>query len=126
KKVAAVVSPEAKLATGYSIQFKKSGKTAQWCGDYTSILDLAEANGVSIPSGCRAGSCGTCQVAVFSGEIDYIEQSDFETNPGTRLTCIGARRAISCSTSKVGGNCGRGSIGPIRLMRPIGPIARPL
>ncbi len=93
KKVAAVVSPEAKLATGYSVQFKKSGKTAQWCGDYTSILDLAEANGVSIPSGCRAGSCGTCQVAVFSGEIGYIEQSDFETNPGTRLTCIGAPKS---------------------------------
>jgi len=93
KKVAAVVSPEAKAATGYSIQFKKSGKTAQWCGDYTSILDLAEANGVSIPSGCRAGSCGTCQVAVFSGEIDYIEKCDFETNPGTRLTCIGAPKS---------------------------------
>ena len=90
KKVAAVVAPGAALPTGYAIQFKKSGKTVQWCGDYTSILDLAEANGISIPSGCRAGSCGTCQVAVFSGEIGYIENSDFETERGTRLTCIGA------------------------------------
>ncbi|MEP6820789.1 MAG: 2Fe-2S iron-sulfur cluster-binding protein [Chthoniobacterales bacterium] len=93
KKVAAVVSPDAKVPTGYAIQFKKSGKTLNWCGDHHSILDLAEANGVSIPSGCRAGSCGTCQVAVFSGEIDYIEKSDFETERGTRLTCIGAPKS---------------------------------
>ncbi|MEO5722614.1 MAG: 2Fe-2S iron-sulfur cluster-binding protein [Chthoniobacterales bacterium] len=93
KKVAAVIAPGAQVPTGYSIQFKKSGKTAKWCGDYTSILDLAEASGVTIPSGCRAGSCGTCQVAVFSGEIDYIEKSDFETERGTRLTCIGAPKS---------------------------------
>ena len=93
KKIAAVVAPGAAAPTGYAIQFKKSGKTVNWCGDYTSILDLAEANGISIASGCRAGSCGTCQVAVFSGEVDYIEKSDFETNPGTRLTCIGAPKS---------------------------------
>ncbi len=93
KKIAAVVAPEAGAATGYAIQFKKSGKTVKWCGDQISILDLAEANGISIASGCRAGSCGTCQVAVLSGELDYIEKSDFETNPGTRLTCIGAPKS---------------------------------
>ncbi|MGI9088914.1 MAG: 2Fe-2S iron-sulfur cluster-binding protein, partial [Chthoniobacterales bacterium] len=93
KKVAAVVAPGAQVASGFAIQFKKSGKTVNWCGDHTSILDLAEANGINIPSGCRAGSCGTCQVAVFSGDVGYIEQSDFETNPGTRLTCIGAPKS---------------------------------
>ena len=93
KKIAAVVAPGAAVPTGFAIQFKKSGKTLHWCGDHTSILDLAEANGISIPSGCRAGSCGTCQVAVFSGEIDYIDKSDFETDHGTRLTCIGAPKS---------------------------------
>ena len=93
KKIAAVVAPGAAAPTGYAIHFKKSGRTVNWCDDQTSILDLAEANGISISSGCRAGSCGTCQVAVFSGEVDYIEKSDFETNPGTRLTCIGAPKS---------------------------------
>jgi hypothetical protein len=93
KKIAAVAAPEAAAETGYAIQFKKSGKTLKWCGDHTSILDLAEANGISIASGCRAGSCGTCQVAVFSGEIDYIEKSDYQTDAGTRLTCIGAPKS---------------------------------
>ena len=54
---------------------------------------FAEANGIAIPCGCRAGSCGTCQVAVFSGEVAYTEKSDFETTPGTRLTCIGTPRS---------------------------------
>ncbi len=93
KKVAAVISPEAREATGFAVQFKKSGQTLKWCGEHTSILDLAEAHGINIPSGCRAGSCGTCQVAVFSGTVDYIERSDFETEPGTRLTCIGAPKS---------------------------------
>ncbi len=93
KKIATIVAPGAAAPTGYAIQFKKSGKTLNWCGDHASILDLAEANGISIPSGCRAGSCGTCQIAVFSGEVDYIEKSDFETEPGTRLTCIGAPKS---------------------------------
>ncbi len=93
KKIATVVAPGAAAPTGYAVQFKKSGKTVNWCGDQTSILDLAEANGISIPSGCRAGSCGTCQVAIFSGEIGYIEKSDFQTEPGTRLTCIGAPKS---------------------------------
>ncbi len=98
KKVAAVVAPGAQAATGYAIQFKKSGKTLQWCGDHTSILDLAEANGISIPSGCRAGSCGTCQVAVFSGEVDYIEKSDFETDPAPASPASARPRATSSST----------------------------
>lgn len=93
KKIAAVVAPGAAAPTGYAIQFKKSGKTINWCGDQTSILDLAEANGITIPSGCRAGSCGTCQVAVLAGEVDYVEKSDFQTDPGTRLTCIGAPKS---------------------------------
>ncbi|HEY1771095.1 MAG TPA: 2Fe-2S iron-sulfur cluster-binding protein [Chthoniobacterales bacterium] len=93
KKVAAVVSPDARVATGYNVQFKKSGKALPWCGDQTSILDLAEANGISIPSGCRAGSCGTCQVAVLAGEVDYLEKSDYQAEPGTRLTCIGVPKS---------------------------------
>ncbi len=93
KKIAAAVAPGAAAPTSYAIEFRKSEKTLRWCGDHTSILDLAEANGISIPSGCSAGSCGTCQVAVFAGEVGYIEKSDFETEQGTRLTCIGAPKS---------------------------------
>jgi ferredoxin-NADP reductase len=93
KKVAAVVAPGATAPTGFAVQFRKSGKTVNWTGEHGNILDLAEANGITIPSGCRAGSCGTCQVAVFSGEVGYVEKSDYLTEPGTRLTCIGAPKS---------------------------------
>ena len=93
KKIAPTMKPGAVDQPGFSVQFKKSGKTVKWTGGTANLLELAEANGISIPSGCRAGSCGTCQVAVFSGEVDYLDKSDFETNPGTRLTCIGAPKS---------------------------------
>jgi len=93
KKIAPTVAAEAASQPGYAIQFKKSGETINWSAASGNILELAEANGISIPSGCRAGSCGTCQVAVFSGEIAYLDKSDFETNPGTKLTCIGTPKS---------------------------------
>jgi hypothetical protein len=90
KKVAEL--PAAAQASGqtFSVEFKKSGKKLPWIPGCTNILQLAMDNDIPIPSGCRAGSCGTCQVAVFSGEIAYVTPSDFVTEHGTRLTCIGA------------------------------------
>jgi ferredoxin-NADP reductase len=93
KKVAAVVAPGATAPTGFAVQFRKSCKTVNWRGEQGNILEFAEANGINIPSACRAGACGTCQVAVFSGEVAYVEKPDFETEPGTRLTCIGAPKS---------------------------------
>lgn len=91
--VKAITPPEPSGQTKLSVQFKKSGRTLQWTGQHANLLEFAEANGIAIPCGCRAGSCGTCQVAVFSGEVAYREKSDFETTPGTRLTCIGTPRS---------------------------------
>jgi ferredoxin-NADP reductase len=93
KKVAAAAAAGAPAAATYAVQFKKSGKTVNWSGEHGNLLELAEANGINIPCGCRAGSCGTCQVAVFSGEVEYVTKSDFETNPGTKLTCVGAPKS---------------------------------
>jgi len=93
KKIAPAAPVDEAAKAKFSVQFKKSGKSAPWTGEQSTLLELAEANGVSIPSGCRAGSCGTCQIAIFSGDVDYLEKSDFETEPGTRLTCIGVPKS---------------------------------
>ena len=93
KKVAAAAALGVAAPAAFAVQFKRSGKTVNWSGEHANLLELAEAHGINIPCGCRAGSCGTCQVAVFSGEIAYVAKSDFETDPGTRLTCIGAPRS---------------------------------
>jgi ferredoxin len=34
-----------------------------------TLLEIAEANGISIPSSCRQGQCGTCAVQVLSGRV---------------------------------------------------------
>ena len=55
----------------YSVTFVRSGKTAIWERARGSLLELAEAEGVRITNGCRAGQCESCEVRVLEGEIAY-------------------------------------------------------
>lgn len=70
------------------VEFSRSGKTIPWDGKSESLLELAEANGIELPFGCRAGNCGTCQVAVRSGEVSYISEHDVDIEQGSCLACI--------------------------------------
>jgi cytochrome P450/ferredoxin-NADP reductase len=47
---------------------RRSGKTVQ-IGATEHLLDCLEHAGIEIPFGCRAGSCGTCEVGVLAGTI---------------------------------------------------------
>jgi hypothetical protein len=73
-----------------NVTFARSGKTICWTPTSGSLLDFAEASGVAIDSGCRAGNCGTCLVAVKSGEVTYVNEPGEKPEPGTCLTCISA------------------------------------
>ncbi|MBW4573922.1 MAG: ferredoxin--nitrite reductase [Aphanothece sp. CMT-3BRIN-NPC111] len=85
-----VESPAATETT--TIAFAKSGKEVACLAD-ESILEVAEREGVDIPSSCRSGSCGTCKQKLLEGEVEYegdpeaLEDSDREQ--GFILTCIG-------------------------------------
>ncbi len=72
---------------GFEVAFARSGKTLQWTGA-GSLLELAEANGIRIDSGCRAGSCGTCATALREGQVDYLRKPDAEVEKGSCLVCI--------------------------------------
>lgn len=37
----------------------------------TSILEAVEAEGIVVPSSCRVGTCGTCEVAVVDGDVEH-------------------------------------------------------
>ena len=73
-----------------TVVFLHSEKVCQVSSGST-LLDLAERNGVQIPYGCRQGQCGTCATRVLSGTV----QIDVETgltaeqkNDGYVLPCV--------------------------------------
>lgn len=70
------------------VQFARSGKTVTWTSSTGSLLDLAEANGVAIDFGCRAGNCGTCLTALKEGEVDYLSEPGVPPEKGSCLSCI--------------------------------------
>ncbi|MBV5274667.1 MAG: 2Fe-2S iron-sulfur cluster binding domain-containing protein [Lamprocystis purpurea] len=71
-----------------AVRFSGSGKTVAWDGCAGSLLDLAESQGISVDSGCRAGSCGTCETRIEAGEVEYRQQPDADLKPGHCLLCI--------------------------------------
>ncbi len=70
------------------VNFAQSGQQFQWQPFASNLLEFAEANGVSINAGCRAGSCGSCQTPLLSGEVDYRQPPDYDPEPGTCLLCV--------------------------------------
>ncbi len=70
------------------VTFAKSGKTEAWEPSMGSLLDFAEARGVVVSSGCRAGSCGSCQTSIRSGEVAYTQAPDFDPELGSCLLCV--------------------------------------
>lgn len=55
------------------------------------ILDVAEAAGIRLPSGCRQGECSACIAKLVSGHVDQSEQKFLhpsEIAAGYRVTCV--------------------------------------
>jgi len=78
----------ASIAQAITVTFSRSGKSVPWDTAFNSLLEFAEANAIEVMSGCRAGSCGSCQTAIKSGEVDYNQQADADILPGHCLLCI--------------------------------------
>ena len=76
-----------------TVTFAKAGKALPWNAAVGSILEFAEANGVNIASGCRAGNCGTCITAVKSGDVSYLREPGDKPESGSCLTCISVPKA---------------------------------
>jgi ferredoxin len=60
-----------------------------------TILEAAEANGVSLEHSCRSGTCGSCKMSVVSGSVDMSNEhalTSQEIADGYVLTCIGKPR----------------------------------
>ena len=79
---------ESKDVPKIDVSFTKSGKVFPWDPNLTSLLELAENNGIPLDSGCRAGNCGTCLTAIKSGEVSYVGEPGSLPEEGSCLACI--------------------------------------
>jgi len=85
------VSNEPAVATSASIavRFSRSGRTLTWDAQDANLLDFAERHGLAVDSGCRSGSCGTCQTRLLSGVVTYADRPDHDLPKGQCLLCVG-------------------------------------
>lgn len=83
------LKPSATLATPIAVRFRRSGRTLTWNGRDASLLEFAERHGIAVESGCRSGSCGSCETRLVSGAIHYDAAPDHAVRPGHCLLCIG-------------------------------------
>jgi uncharacterized protein len=87
-KKAAPAVPIVANAAAMQVTFSRSGKIVKWDGS-GSLLDLAEANGLQIEAGCRAGNCGSCAIAIKSGTVELLAEHHGATmEEGSCLACI--------------------------------------
>ena len=83
------VPAEATSEVALEVQFKRSGRTLTWDGSDANLLDFAERHGVAVDSGCRSGSCGSCETRQLSGSVNYAQRPDCDPAPSHCLLCVG-------------------------------------
>ena len=64
-------APHAEEAEQALIRFSTSGFEQRWNKGDDTILEVAEAHGLSPEYGCRSGSCGSCITKIKSGAVTY-------------------------------------------------------
>jgi ferredoxin-NADP reductase len=89
RRVAATATlPVATNESSIVVTFAQSGHALNWQPASGNLLEFAEANGIAVNSGCRAGSCGSCQTTIQAGEVAYRQTPDFDPEPGSCLLCV--------------------------------------
>jgi ferredoxin len=75
------------------VRFARAGVETRVAPTQT-LLEAAEAQGVEIPSLCRAGSCQTCRTRVIAGDVccDSDSLSEEERAEGFVLPCVSHAR----------------------------------
>ncbi|PWR03211.1 hybrid-cluster NAD(P)-dependent oxidoreductase [Meridianimarinicoccus roseus] len=87
-----VVPDEASEA---EITFVASGVTAK-CHETDTVLAIAKASGLNIPSGCTFGVCGTCKIRKTEGEVHMLH------NGGISEDDIAAGYILACCSNPIG------------------------
>jgi ferredoxin-NADP reductase len=76
--------------TAFEVVCARSGRTIQVPPD-ESLLDALNHAGQPVPSGCREGVCGSCELTVVDGDPEH--RDDIGAPPGRLYACVS--RALS-------------------------------
>lgn len=69
------------------VAFMDSLKEARWTPETGSLLDLAEARGLSPEFSCRSGTCGTCKTKLVAGSVTYFREASAAVGDDEVLIC---------------------------------------
>ena len=65
------------------ITLARSGQSFRWHPEMPSILAAADAAGLNLPAGCRAGECESCALRLMAGRVRHAG----DVEEGVCLTC---------------------------------------
>jgi ferredoxin-NADP reductase/predicted pyridoxine 5'-phosphate oxidase superfamily flavin-nucleotide-binding protein len=85
--------------------FANSGIEIKWTPDQGTILELAEASGLSPGFSCRTGICGTCATRLKCGSVDYLEEPIGPHEDDEVLICCSTPRSTA-GEQTCGEDCG--------------------
>jgi len=84
--------PAGQPGNGATIEFARSNLAIPWSGDYTSLLELAEACDVPVRWSCRTGVCHTCETTLIAGTVGYSPDPVEPPADGSALICCSQPR----------------------------------
>jgi ferredoxin-NADP reductase len=81
-----------RTGTTFRIDLRRSGSTIE-CDAGTTVLEAAARAGVTLPSSCGEGMCGTCKLTLLRGEVDMQHAG------GIRRREIEQRKFLACCST---------------------------
>jgi ferredoxin len=65
----------------------RSAKEARWEPGSGTLLELAEARGLSPEFSCRLGNCGSCRTKIITGKVAYTRTPTAPIGEDEALIC---------------------------------------
>ena len=69
------------------VEFRDANIKQQWHKGGATLLELAEAQGLSPPYSCRSGNCGSCAVKLHAGTVTYRTKPSAQIAENNVLIC---------------------------------------
>lgn len=70
--------------------------------DGAGIPDIVDENEVTLPFGCRMGSCGTCRCIIEEGMKNLNPKTEQEEGLFEQLTAVGTKERLGCQLKVYG------------------------